>query len=79
MNKLALISLAAAALITGGTTLASAQVKTEEGGKGVSSSSEKGEMGRTDPKGDAAVSAKEPKGGVQVKGQPEPKTGEAGK
>jgi hypothetical protein len=72
MKNLVLVSVAAAALIAG-STLGLAQVKTEQGGKGISEPSDRGELGRTDPKQDAAPSAKEPKGGVQVRGQPEPK------
>jgi hypothetical protein len=72
VKNIFLISAAIATLVVG-SNFVSAQVKTEEGGKGVSEPSDKGDLGRTDPKEEAAPSAKEPKGGVQVRGQPEPK------
>jgi hypothetical protein len=72
MKKVVLVLIVVGATIGWGSLVATAQVKTEQGGKGVSQPSDKAEMGRTDPKGDAALSSKEPKGGVQVKGQPEP-------
>ena len=71
MRNIYLMSALAATLIVA-SSISFAQVKTEQGGKGVSEPSEKPELGRTDPKEDAAPSATEPKGGVQVKGQPEP-------
>jgi hypothetical protein len=64
--------LAVTAALIAGTNLASAQVKTEQSGKGVSSEpSDKGEIGKTEPKQAATPSASEPNSGVQLKGQPE--------
>jgi hypothetical protein len=72
MKNTLLISLVAAALFVG-TGLASAQVKTEKGDPPAAAYEKKGDQGMTDPKRNAAPEASEPKGGVKMQGQPEPK------
>ena len=72
-NKFPILIISAALIAASGIVIASAQVKTEKGDPPAAIYEKKADQGRTDPKRDAAPEASEPKGGVKMQGQPEPK------